>query len=488
VLAVSAATGDRVDDLRAAVARLAADVRGRRAGGARLAVDRAFTVKGRGTVATGSLRGGPVATGATLRLVPGASEVRVREVQVRGTRVDAADGGRTALLLAAAGDAVPGRGQVLTSDASVVATSRLLVAIRPPAGLATPGRAPAPPAPPADRDRLRLHLGTAQAGALVVRGPREAIDLPDGSSLAILRLDAEVAAAPGDRFALRHPSPGSTAGGGVVLDPQPPRGVSRRRLTPDRVAALASALGSGDEGEYARTCLDLHGAIPGRPHLRLAPDVEEELRAAALELVAAHHATDVGSAGLPLAAARASLALAARRRVTLGRADADAVATDVLERMVGDGALARDGDRLRDPGRGAGLASDTLEAMDRLEAALAVPAPPPLAAAAREAGCPPDGIRALEQGGRIVRLEDDLAWAATTYRGLVKRALSMAAIEPLSPAAFRDATGTSRRVVLVILEDMDRRGLLRRTDTGHVLGPRAIARMEARAATRGTAR
>jgi hypothetical protein len=123
--------------------------------------------------------------------------------------------------------------------------------------------------------------------------------------------------------------------------------------------------------------------------------------------------------------------------------------------------------------------------MDRLERALDVAAPPALADAARAAACPPDGLRALEAAGRIVRLEDDLAWAATRYRDLVKRALSLAAAGPLSPAAFRDATGTSRRYVLVILEDLDRRGLLRRTDAGHVLGPRTLARLRERARAAG---
>ncbi len=119
--------------------------------------------------------------------------------------------------------------------------------------------------------------------------------------------------------------------------------------------------------------------------------------------------------------------------------------------------------------------------MDRLEVTLSVVAPPSLAEAARTAGCPPDGVRALEVAGRIVRLEDDLAWAAGSYRELARRSLAMAAAAPLTPAAFRDATGSSRRYVMVILEDLDRRGLLRRTDAGHVLGPRTIARMQARA-------
>ena len=105
-------------------------------GHARLAIDRAFAVRGRGTVVTGSLRGGRVAPGDTLRLVPGDRDVRIREVQVRSATVDAATGGRTALLLGGieAGDIE--RGAVLTADPDVAATSRLLVSLRRPAGLA----------------------------------------------------------------------------------------------------------------------------------------------------------------------------------------------------------------------------------------------------------------------------------------------------------------------------------------------------------------
>ena len=176
----------------------------------------------------------------------------------------------------------------------------------------------------------------------------------------------------------------------------------------------------------------------------------------------------------------------ARRRVTLGRVAGDAVARTVIDRAIADGLLVRDGDRVRDPAHAAGLPDDVLAAMDRLEAALAVPAPPALSAAARDAGCPPDGIRALETSNRIVRLEDDLAWAAATHRDLVARAITMASRGPLTPAAFRDETGTSRRYVLVILEDLDRRGLLQRTDAGHVLGAKLVARLRAGAAAAAT--
>ena len=488
IVEVSAVTGAGVEELRGELVavrdRVAARVAGGGGGSAdsglaiwpRLAIDRVFAVKGRGTVVTGSLRGGRVAAGDVLWLLPDGLDVRVREVQVRGSTVETADGGRTALLVGGVEAEVLRRGQVLTTDSAVVSTSRVLVVIRPPAGLG--GLAGVMSTAPGDRDRLRLHLGTEQAAALVVRGPREAIDLPDGWQLAILRLDAAIAAAAGDRFALRRPSPGSAAGGGVILDPAPPRGVSRRRLTGERATAMATAA----VADGARARLDLHGAVRSGSHWSLAPDVAASLTERALALVAEHHATEPSSPGISAAALRQALAIAARRLVTVGRAGADDVARQLVDALVAAGDLARDGERVRDAARSASLPPDALDAMDRLETALSVAAPPSLADAARAAGCPPEGVRALEVARRIVRLEDDLAWAAATYRDLVGRALAMASAGPLSPAAFRDATGTSRRYVLVILEDLDRRGLLRRTDIGHVLGPKTIARLQARAA------
>jgi hypothetical protein len=67
----------------------------------------------------------------------------------------------------------------------------------------------------------------------------------------------------------------------------------------------------------------------------------------------------------------------------------------------------------------------------------------------------------------------DLAWASLTYHELAARALALARLAPLTPASFRDATGTSRRYVLAIFEDLDRRSILQRTPEGHIPGPRA---------------
>ena len=344
IVAVSGVTGEGLEALRAELLALRDRVEARLTPGVsvgpRLAIDRSFAVKGRGSVVTGSLRGGELTAGAVLRLVPAGGEVRVREVQVRGATVTASTGGRTALLVAGVALEDLARGRVLTTDDAVVATSRVLVALWPPA---EPAHRVHELAAPVNRERLRLHLGTAKADALVVRGPREAIDLPDGSALAILRLDGDVATAPGDRFALRRPSPGSSAGGGVVLDALPPRGVSRRRLTAERAAALATAVASrstGGDGAAAAVDaarLDLHGALRAPEGWRLAADIEAELETVALALVTAHHGAEPLSPGLGLPAIRTGLALAARRLATLDRAAADEVARALVDRLVVDG-------------------------------------------------------------------------------------------------------------------------------------------------------
>jgi selenocysteine-specific elongation factor len=446
VIAASGLSGVGVDALGVALARIGAAVRTAERPPS-LAIDRVFAVKGRGTVVTGTLRGGPLTVGDRLRLVPGDGEARVREIQVRGSAVERVQGGgRTALNLAGPDLAGLGRGQVLTADGRVTATDRFLAAL---------------PDEPADRTRWRLHLGTASAEATIGRSGRDAL-----RGAGIVRLTAPVAARPGDRFVLRRA--GSDPVGGTILDARPPRGPSRRRQTLERVADLMAEV--HDPAAHDRARLELHGALVEGGRARLAEDVMAGAAVTAVGTVGA-----VGD-GAGLGAVRAAVAGALRRSVTLTRDDAALVGGMVVDRLVADGRLSRDGDALRSPGVAAAAPDPArLAAMDRLEAALATPTPPPLSDAARAAGCPPDGIRALERDARIVVLEADLAYAMTTYRELAARALAMAAREPLTPAAFRDATGTSRKYVMAILEDLDRRAILRRTPAGHVPGPKAPA-------------
>jgi selenocysteine-specific elongation factor len=465
VVIASGATGEGLEGLRAALVGVRDLVLARSAQSraARLAVDRSFTVRGRGTVVTGSLRSGPIDLDAKLRLVPGSNHVRVRGLQVHGGDVARAEGGRTAIAIAGVEPSAVPRGVVLTADRTVVASERLLVALRPAVAL---NGATRPEPLPKDGARVQVHIGTARVTGVVGRGGRESALLPDGGVGAILRLASPVAAAPGDRFVLRRPSPAGTLAGCRVLDPAPATGVSRRRATPDRLVALAVAP-AGSEA-WAAASLDLHGVAVDPP--RLAPDVDAWLEgrlSAAID--------DAQDGTLSRSSLRTDLARELRRRVTLEPAAAANFASGAIERSIAGGRLVADGDRLRDPRRAsvAGPSAEVAAAMDRLERLLDDPAPPPLAESARRAGCPPDAVRAMESAGRIVVIEPDLAYAAAAYRAIEREALALASAGPLTPAALRDATGTSRKYVMAILEDLGRRGVLRRTPDGHVPGPRA---------------
>ena len=193
-------------------------------GGSRLAIDRVFAVKGRGAVVTGTLRGGPLARGTTLRLVPGDRSVRVREVQVHGTtcrarrtRADRAQPGRHRGRRPASRprpDRRPGRRRERPDPR--------------PAGGAAARTARARGSISAPRRSTR-----ASAGAGATRST-----CPDGAAAAILRLAAPIAVAPGDRFVLRR-GVGSATGSSaaLVIDAAPARG--RLAAPPDRRAGRA---------------------------------------------------------------------------------------------------------------------------------------------------------------------------------------------------------------------------------------------------------
>jgi selenocysteine-specific elongation factor len=456
----------------------------------RLSIDRSFVIKGRGAVVTGSLRGGRLERGALLRLVPGDRLVRARELQVHGGAVDALEGGgRMAINLAAieAGD-LP-RGAVLTTDPAVQASAALIAIVRSsPAAAGLGGLEKGA--------TFRLHMGTEQVQATVGRGRADLVALPEGGvggQVARLRLARPIAVATGDRFVLRRSGTSGAIIGGQVLDPDPPVGPSRRRVDAGKLAALAA----DDQLERAHALVALHGVIdPGRlaflpgaaddragiealggaalGGMLVAGPIAAALDAEAIEAVAGR-AGSVSAAGLSLAELRTRLVRLLRRLATVDERHAGGIVDALLAGLVGDGRLERVGDRIHIPGRSAELPVGLVAAMDRLERSLALPAPPSLAEATRTSGCPPDGVRALEAAGRIIRLEGDLAYAAATYRELANAALRMARNGALAPAAYRDATGTSRKYVMAILEDLDRRGILRRTPAGHLPGARAAA-------------
>jgi selenocysteine-specific elongation factor len=177
---------------------------------------------------------------------------------------------------------------------------------------------------------------------------------------------------------------------------------------------------------------------------------------------------------MALAELRAAIGSALRRLVSVPARESAATADLVIDGLVEGDSLVRDGDTVRLPAHQASAPDAKIgRASARLVEILDVPGPPALPAAAADAGCPPSAVRELERQGRIVVVDDDLAWSREAYARLMETALTLARSAPMSPAALRDATGTSRKYVMALLEDLGRRGILTRTPAGHVPGPRA---------------
>ena len=227
---VSSKTGAGLDELRGALAAAAGAAGARDASGPfRLPVDRAFTMRGFGSVVTGTLVSGSVAVGSEVEVLPEAERARVRGVQVHGASVESAHAGQRAALNLAGGRLRADRGSVVASPGELGAT-RMLDARLEVLGWAS--------GPVQDEDRVHLHVGTATSLARVrLLGGVGAL-APGDSGLVQLRLETPLTAVRGDRFIVRRYSPVITIGGGRILDALPPKRSPRNPAARDRVAAL----------------------------------------------------------------------------------------------------------------------------------------------------------------------------------------------------------------------------------------------------------
>ncbi len=227
ILPISALSGEGLVELRDALATLAAETHPRQGDGiARLPIDRVFTIRGFGTVVTGTLWSGSLTVGDEVAILPKDLRSRVRRLQVHNESVEQASAGqRTAVNLPALETEQIERGDLLCLpntlpvSTSVEATLSLLADTAKPL---------------TNRARVRFHLGTAEILARVIILDREEVN-PGEEAYVHLRLEQPTAALPHDRYVLRSYSPASTIGGGVILDPRPPL---RRRRRPEVVAHL----------------------------------------------------------------------------------------------------------------------------------------------------------------------------------------------------------------------------------------------------------
>jgi selenocysteine-specific elongation factor len=290
VVACSARTGAGVDAVAAALDRVAARLSGRATvpGEPVLHVDRSFTIRGAGTVVTGTLWSGSVGRGDVLALLPAGARVRVRGVQVHDEAVERADAGqRVAVNLAGLERRAVARGDVLAAPGTVEPTTIVDAALS--LGDAEHGM------------RVHVHHGTREAPARLAAL---------GADLWQLRLERPLLARAGDHVVVRSVAPPDTLGGGVVLDPR----ARRHGRRADAVARLERLRRGEPEPQPARA-VDRPAAPERTAPPRLSPAalaLEARLRAAGHEPPSEN---ELGAAAAGLAELRA-----AGRAVRVGRA------------------------------------------------------------------------------------------------------------------------------------------------------------------------
>lgn len=227
IVPLSSVTGQGIPFLLTALDTLAREVEERTSEGVfRLPIDRVFTMKGFGTVVTGTLISGSVSIGDNVEILPEKIEARIRGIQVHNQQVEKASAGlRTAINLQGVDRDFLERGSILVPTKTLKPTSRIDVKMEHLSGSSKSLK---------NRSRIRFHSGTSEVLAQLILLDKD--ELPPGSeSLAQLKLEEPVVVIPGDRFVIRSYSPLFTIGGGEVLDAHPHK---HKRLAPETLSQL----------------------------------------------------------------------------------------------------------------------------------------------------------------------------------------------------------------------------------------------------------
>jgi selenocysteine-specific elongation factor len=472
MVAVSAATGAGLDELRAELAKLAAAVPEKDASEYfRLPIDRAFAMRGFGTVVTGTLVSGTVRVDQDVELHPARQRVRVRGIQVHGAAVENAIAGqRTALNLAGIDASELARGMVLAEAGRFQATSRIDCAFQ-----LLPSAKPL-------KHRAPVHF---HAGAAVVEAEIRRLDgneplAPGSREYVRLVLREPLLLLPGDRFIVRKFSPVVTIGGGVVLDIAPPRRAHLYRLRiletsplPERIALLAreSRYGIGMADLVARTGL-------------LEADLRKASAAAASQTSASvtvlespqFWLLDPGWVTNQLEALHEHLKQFHRQNPLLAGVSKEELRSKHLAGAppwLMDALLARsntltaEGEAVRLSSHNVTLKQDEEDAAAKIENAfraggLATPAVHEVLA---KSGVDPTRARTLLQlmlrDRRLVRVSDELVFHASAMQSL-RALLAQKKGQRFSVPEFKDWTGVSRKYAIPLLEYLDRDRITRR--------------------------
>ena len=444
-------------------------------------MDRVFTMKGFGTVVTGTLISGTVRKEQEVEVHPTGKRLRVRGVQVHGHAADEAVAGqRTALNLAGVETTELARGMMLTPPEMFRPVDRLDVQLD-----------LLPSAKPLRQyARVHLHAFAAEAIARVTLLDTKSLQ-PGGSGFARLKLDRPMVLFPGDRFILRQYSPVLTIGGGRVLDAgDPPIRIERDQRLPflqtianatpreallmrvNRrwIFGLTLAEAVAETGwlpaQVQRLAAELKqaGAIAIFGNVLIASRWLERVRQDILSIAAHFHDANPLLPGINRQELRAT---------RWGHAELfDGAVTSLLR----DKSLEADGELMRLPGRGVVLRNDEAESKSQIEQAFAQAGLQVPALKEVLASLPVDKLRAqkiltlLLRERVLVKLSDDLVFHRDALDALRRQIVAQKAKTPkLNVGNFKDLFGVTRKYAIPLLEYLDRERVTRRVGDERVI-------------------
>jgi selenocysteine-specific elongation factor len=479
IIAVSSLTGAGLPELKSAIAAAAKDVHPRDSQAlTRLPIDRVFTMKGFGTVVTGTLISGTIRREDELEIFPAGLRVRVRGVQVHGKTADQALAGqRTALNLAGVSTEDLSRGMTLAPSATFSATRRADVRLT---------LLPDAPRPLKSRTRVHFHSNTMEAVAEIALHDAKQID-PGASAFARLKLPEPALLLPGDRFIIRQFSPVITIGGGVILDPavvpripnlesflkvlasgNPDQILSARIARRGQSGISISRLGA--ETGWTKTFITNTLAPSAKQIARIgdllidAPSLSS-LQETMLSSVATFHKKNSLAPGIAKEELREQLEATPE------------IFAAAVDRLAQARKLEVSGDLLRLPGHGVTLKDEEAESKKTIEhafstAGLKVPALNEVIA-----GLKIDKSRAqkivtlLLREKTLFKISEDLVFHRSALEELRRIVAAQKTKSPkMDVATFKDLTGVSRKYAIPLLEYLDRERITRRVgDTREIL-------------------
>jgi selenocysteine-specific elongation factor len=482
IVAVSSKTGAGLEQLRAELARVATEIPAKDSAAIfRLPIDRVFSMKGFGTVVTGTLISGTVHKEQELEVHPAGKRLRVRGVQVHNAASEQAIAGqRTALNLAGVETAELERGMMLTPPGMFRPTQRVSVTL----DLLRSAK------PLRDRARVHLHTFTAETIAEVSLPGAKQLQ-PGESRVARLKLADPLLLLPGDRFILRQFSPVITIGGGRVLDAAEE---PRRTKAADRLAFLKTVAEAGPEESLAARVarravsgLSISHAVGemGLPPAQVEQFAGELVKAGKLVrfhdvLLSASVVSALGERAIaeverfhqanPLVAGIGREQL----RETLGLSEE--VFRGMVDSLVRGKKLQLSGDVVQAFGKGVVLRDEEAESKAQIEQAFAkaglkVPLLKDVLAA-----LPVDKLRAhkivtlLLRDRVLVKLADELVFHRDALAGLKQQIAAQKSKTPkFNVGSFKDLFGITRKHAIPLLEYLDRERVTRRVGDERVI-------------------